>query len=105
MMSTRSSKHVEAWNKYIKKECVKLVIDQKQKIKFLISQYSRSSNYQWQLILNNVVQTNDTKFSDTFTAAFVNTVTDRSVVITTQNSTCRQPEINGHDVDKMVAKK
>jgi hypothetical protein len=29
MMSTCCSKHVEAWNKYIKKECVKLVIDQK----------------------------------------------------------------------------
>jgi hypothetical protein len=28
MMSTRRSKHVEAWNKYIKKECVKLVINQ-----------------------------------------------------------------------------
>jgi hypothetical protein len=28
MMSTRCSKHVEAWNKYIKKECVKLVINQ-----------------------------------------------------------------------------
>jgi hypothetical protein len=28
MMSTCCSKHVEAWNKYIKKECVKLVIDQ-----------------------------------------------------------------------------
>jgi hypothetical protein len=28
MMSTYCSKHVEAWNKYIKKECVKLVINQ-----------------------------------------------------------------------------
>jgi hypothetical protein len=28
MMSTRCSKHVEAWNKYIKKEWVKLVINQ-----------------------------------------------------------------------------
>jgi hypothetical protein len=28
MMSTCCSKHVEAWNKYIKKECVKLVINQ-----------------------------------------------------------------------------
>jgi hypothetical protein len=28
MMSTFCSKHVEAWNKYIKKECVKLVINQ-----------------------------------------------------------------------------
>jgi hypothetical protein len=28
MMSTRCSKHVEAWNKYIKRECVKLVINQ-----------------------------------------------------------------------------
>jgi hypothetical protein len=27
-MSTCCSKHVEAWNKYIKKECVKLVINQ-----------------------------------------------------------------------------
>jgi hypothetical protein len=29
IMSTCCSKHVEAWNKYIKKECVKLVINQK----------------------------------------------------------------------------
>jgi hypothetical protein len=29
MMSTCCSKHVEAWNKYIEKECVKLVINQK----------------------------------------------------------------------------
>jgi hypothetical protein len=29
MMSTCCSKHVEAWNKYIKKECVKLVINKK----------------------------------------------------------------------------
>jgi hypothetical protein len=29
MMSTCCSKHVEAWNKYITKECVKLVINQK----------------------------------------------------------------------------
>jgi hypothetical protein len=28
MMSTCSSKHVVAWNKYIKKECVKLAINQ-----------------------------------------------------------------------------
>jgi hypothetical protein len=28
MMSTCCSKHVEAWNKYIKKECVKLVLTQ-----------------------------------------------------------------------------
>jgi hypothetical protein len=28
MMSTCCSKHVQAWNKYIKKECVKLVINQ-----------------------------------------------------------------------------
>jgi hypothetical protein len=28
MMSTRCSKHVEAWNKYIKKEWVMLVINQ-----------------------------------------------------------------------------
>jgi hypothetical protein len=28
MISTCCSKHVEAWNKYIKKECVKLVINQ-----------------------------------------------------------------------------
>jgi hypothetical protein len=28
MMSTCFSKHVEAWNKYIEKECVKLVINQ-----------------------------------------------------------------------------
>jgi hypothetical protein len=28
MMSTCCSKHVEAWNKYIEKECVKLVINQ-----------------------------------------------------------------------------
>jgi hypothetical protein len=28
MMSTCCSKHVETWNKYIKKECVKLVINQ-----------------------------------------------------------------------------
>jgi hypothetical protein len=28
MMSTCCSKHVEAWNKYIKKECVNLVINQ-----------------------------------------------------------------------------
>jgi hypothetical protein len=28
MMSTCCSIHVEAWNKYIKKECVKLVINQ-----------------------------------------------------------------------------
>jgi hypothetical protein len=28
MMSTCCSKQVEAWNKYIKKECVKLVINQ-----------------------------------------------------------------------------
>jgi hypothetical protein len=28
MMSTCCSKHVEAWNKYIKKECVKLAINQ-----------------------------------------------------------------------------
>jgi hypothetical protein len=28
MMSTCCSKHVEAWNKYIKNECVKLVINQ-----------------------------------------------------------------------------
>jgi hypothetical protein len=28
MMSTFCSKHVEAWNKYTKKECVKLVINQ-----------------------------------------------------------------------------
>jgi hypothetical protein len=31
MMSTCCSKRVEAWNKYIKKECVKLVINQNQK--------------------------------------------------------------------------
>ena len=29
MMSTCCSEHVEAWNKYIEKECVKLVISQK----------------------------------------------------------------------------
>jgi hypothetical protein len=28
MMSTCCSKYVEEWNKYIKKECVKLVINQ-----------------------------------------------------------------------------
>jgi hypothetical protein len=28
MMSTCCSKHVEAWNKYIKRECVKLVTNQ-----------------------------------------------------------------------------
>jgi hypothetical protein len=28
MMRTCCSKHAEAWNKYIKKECVKLVINQ-----------------------------------------------------------------------------
>jgi hypothetical protein len=28
MMSTDCSKNVEAWNKYIKKECVKLIINQ-----------------------------------------------------------------------------
>jgi hypothetical protein len=28
MMSTWCFKHVQAWNKYIKKECVKLVISQ-----------------------------------------------------------------------------
>jgi hypothetical protein len=28
MMSTCCSKHVEVWNKYIKKECVELVINQ-----------------------------------------------------------------------------
>jgi hypothetical protein len=28
MMSTCCSKHVEAWNKYVEKECVKLVINQ-----------------------------------------------------------------------------
>jgi hypothetical protein len=28
MMSTCCSKHVEAWNKYSKKECVKLVVNQ-----------------------------------------------------------------------------
>jgi deoxycytidylate deaminase len=28
MMSTCCSKHVEEWSKYIKKECVKLVINQ-----------------------------------------------------------------------------
>jgi hypothetical protein len=28
MMSACCSKHVEAWNKYIKKECVKLIINQ-----------------------------------------------------------------------------
>jgi hypothetical protein len=32
MMSTYCSKHVEAWNKYIKKECVKLVINQNYQI-------------------------------------------------------------------------
>jgi hypothetical protein len=30
MMSTRCSKHVEAWNKYIEKERVKLFINQNQ---------------------------------------------------------------------------
>jgi hypothetical protein len=28
LMSTCCSKHIETWNKYIKKECVKLVINQ-----------------------------------------------------------------------------
>ena len=28
MMSTCCSKHVEAWNKHIEKECIKLVINQ-----------------------------------------------------------------------------
>jgi hypothetical protein len=28
MMSTCYSKHVEAWNKYIEKECVKLAVNQ-----------------------------------------------------------------------------
>jgi hypothetical protein len=32
MMSTCCLKHVEAWNKYIKKECVKLVINQNDNI-------------------------------------------------------------------------
>jgi hypothetical protein len=43
MMSTRCSKHVEVWNKYIKKECIKLVINQnyvemrgQQNIKFFV---------------------------------------------------------------------
>ena len=81
---------------------MQVVFTKRQKIKRLIPQYSHSSNYQWQLILNNVVQNNDTKFSDTFTAAFINTVIVRRVVITLQHITCRQPEINGHDVDKMV---
>jgi hypothetical protein len=81
---------------------MQVVFAEKQKMKFLISQYSHSSNYQWRLILNNVVQTNDTKYSDIFTAAFVNTVIVRWVVITLQHSTCRQPEINGH-TNKMVA--
>jgi hypothetical protein len=36
MMSTYCSKHVEAWNKHIKKECVKLVINQNLKYNFII---------------------------------------------------------------------
>ena len=43
MMSTFCSKHVEAWNKHIEKECIKLVINQnyvemhgQQNIKFLV---------------------------------------------------------------------
>jgi hypothetical protein len=47
MMSTCCSKHVEAWNKYIKKECVKLVINKnyvkmhgQQNIKFYKSYFT-----------------------------------------------------------------
>jgi hypothetical protein len=46
-MSTCCSKHVEAWNKYIKKECVKLIINQnyvkmhgQQNIKIIVSPLS-----------------------------------------------------------------
>jgi hypothetical protein len=49
MMSTCCSKHVEAWNKYIERECVKLVINQnyvkmhgQQNIKFF---YTQSENF------------------------------------------------------------
>jgi hypothetical protein len=37
MMSTCCSKHVEAWNKYIEKECVKLVINQNVRRNLLIN--------------------------------------------------------------------
>jgi hypothetical protein len=39
MMSTCCSKHVEAWNKYIKKECAKLVINQKKECYFAVIFY------------------------------------------------------------------
>jgi hypothetical protein len=52
MMNTCCSKHVEAWNKYIKKECVKLVINQnyvkmqgQQNIKFVIVSLLSSNEY------------------------------------------------------------
>jgi hypothetical protein len=42
-MNTCCSKHVEAWNKYIKKECVKLVINQKKLLKALPWKQRKSS--------------------------------------------------------------
>jgi hypothetical protein len=48
MMSTCCSKHVEAWNKYIKKECLKLVSNQnyvkmhgQQNVKFCIAEQAK----------------------------------------------------------------
>jgi Fe-S cluster biosynthesis and repair protein YggX len=53
MMSTCCSKHVEAWNKYIKKQCVKLVINQnyvkmhgQQNVKYLNTLTAKSSLYE-----------------------------------------------------------
>jgi hypothetical protein len=60
MMSTCFSKHVEAWNKYIKKECVMLVINQnyvkvhgQQNIKML-PKYFKDSTFSscfWSIII------------------------------------------------------
>jgi hypothetical protein len=63
-MSTCCSKHVEAWNKYIEKECVKLVINQnyvemhdQQNIKFCIAkqanQIYKYKNIKIKLFKNN----------------------------------------------------
>jgi hypothetical protein len=55
MMSTCCSKHVEAWNKYIKKECVKLVINQSEEVSVFVV-ISRCILLRMRNILDNIVE-------------------------------------------------
>jgi hypothetical protein len=57
MMSTCCSKHVEAWNKYIKKECVKLVINQN-----YVKMHGQQNIKLWLCMLNTSGR--DAKLSD-----------------------------------------